>query len=256
PRIRRLRLVQALVLILFLVQFQVEQALQIARGSAATAASAATLTPERHLNIAERRFGTKQILQRLLLRRQRVLPLRALQLIRRGLHFGDSLFHIVHETLERISGLFELPRFHAVRKALRLILELALHARKERRVLLLTAARALAFCLIPGRGDDFLLALRDLVLLAAIVTPAAATAAALLALREVALERVGLNEEHVGVRGLPRILRDRVQAHDITRFYFEVFERNDCAAARSLRVFCAQQRNHLFRRPVYAVMQL
>ena len=62
-----LRLI-VLVLILFGIQFEIEQPFHVARPGAAATASAALLVAERHLNIAGRRFGAHQVLERLLLR--------------------------------------------------------------------------------------------------------------------------------------------------------------------------------------------
>src|SRR5439155_332967 len=70
-----LRLFGALILILLGIEFQIEKALQIAGGpAAATTSSTASALSERHLNVAERRLRAQQVLQRLLLGLQRVLP--------------------------------------------------------------------------------------------------------------------------------------------------------------------------------------
>src|SRR5262249_55396677 len=73
---RRLLRAVALVLILFGVEFEIEEPLEItsAAGSTATAAALA-LIAERDLYIAECRFGAHQVLQRLVLGRERILPL-------------------------------------------------------------------------------------------------------------------------------------------------------------------------------------
>ena len=70
---RLLPLPRALVLILFGIELEVEKALHIAgRPTAASATAASALAAKSHLDIAERRFGVQEILQRFLLRRQRV----------------------------------------------------------------------------------------------------------------------------------------------------------------------------------------
>ena len=131
----RLRLA-ALVLILFGIEFEVEQTLHVARGAAAAAtAAAAALLAEGHLDIAERRFGAHQVLQRLLLGRQRILPLGALQLLGRRTHRLDRLFHVLDEALERIARAFELAGLHAVGQRLGLVAQFGLHAGQERGVL-------------------------------------------------------------------------------------------------------------------------
>ncbi len=67
---------RALVLVLFGVQFEVEQALHVARGAALPPPPPPPpLLAEGHLDIAEGGFGAQQVLQRLLFRRQRILPL-------------------------------------------------------------------------------------------------------------------------------------------------------------------------------------
>src|SRR5207244_8294010 len=100
--VARLPLLRGLVLVLLGVELQVEQTFQIARSAArAPAASTAALPSERYLDLAERGFGTQQILQRLLLRPERILPLLPLQLVRRRAHRLHRLRHVFGEALER-----------------------------------------------------------------------------------------------------------------------------------------------------------
>ena len=80
-RVGRLRLAAALVLVLFGIELQVEQALHIARGAAHAAATPAAALPEGHLNIAEGGESALQVLQRLLFGRQRILPFPSLQIV-------------------------------------------------------------------------------------------------------------------------------------------------------------------------------
>ena len=68
-----------LVLVLLGVELEIEQAGEIA-ARAAAATAAATAGAERHLDLAERRLGAQQMLQRLLLVGDGVLPLLLLEL--------------------------------------------------------------------------------------------------------------------------------------------------------------------------------
>src|SRR5262249_57424110 len=70
-------LLAALVLVLLGIELEVEQVVEIATGPA-TAATAAAAS-ERDLNLPERGLGAQQVLQRLLLRRQRLFPRQAPQ---------------------------------------------------------------------------------------------------------------------------------------------------------------------------------
>ena len=155
-----------LVLILLGIQFQVEQARQIAAGAAAAAASAA-LVPERNLNVAERRFGAQQVLQGSLFRRNRVLPALAFSLIAAG-----SISSAAASRSFANSGIPDWPRPSSRLRArvpsdLRLLLQLALDFGEETRVV----ARLVLVLLpvrssIPGRRDDLLLPLGNLSLVA------------------------------------------------------------------------------------------
>ena len=93
-----------------------------------------------------------------------------------------------------------------------------------------SASRALgarALQLIPGGRDDFLLALRNLVLIL-VAAAAAATAARLLRLRVVALERLRFDEVDVGAGGGARVLGHGVQADHVARLHLEIFQRDAC----------------------------
>src|SRR5207253_2281621 len=67
-----------LVLVLLSVELQIEQAREVAAGAAA--ASAAASSPKRHLDLPEGRLRAKQMLQRFLFVRDRVLPFLLLEL--------------------------------------------------------------------------------------------------------------------------------------------------------------------------------
>ena len=71
PRLR-------LILILLGIEFQVEQAGEIAGRTTTSAAASSTLRSERNLNLPERRFCAQQILQSFLFARNRVLPFQLL----------------------------------------------------------------------------------------------------------------------------------------------------------------------------------
>ena len=73
-----------LILVLFFIQFQIEEVGEIASGAAATTAASATAA-DLNLNVAEGRFSAQQMLQSLLLGRQSVLERQAFQLVRSGL---------------------------------------------------------------------------------------------------------------------------------------------------------------------------
>ena len=147
-----------------------------------------------------RGFGAQQVLQRLLLRRQRVLPLARPSTCpppdpsppRRSPYPSTKL-------LKESPASVNLAGLHAVGQRLGLVAQLGLHAGQERGVFGVACpwrprpltwfqvAAMISFC-----------RLRDLVLLAGVAAAAAAAAAALLRLRVVALERLRLDEEHVG----------------------------------------------------------
>ena len=84
----------------------------------------------------------------------------------------------------------------------------------------------IVFALLPPRGgDDLFFALGDFGLIALAAAPAATAATAgLLRLREFALEGIGLNEEHVAASFGVRVLCGGVDADQIARNEFEVFE--------------------------------
>ena len=100
-----------------------------------------------------------------------------------------------------------------------------------------SASRALgarALQLIPGGRDDFLLALRDLVLILVVAAATAAIAAGLLRLRVVALERLRFDEVDIGARRGARVLGHGVQAHHVARLDLEILQRDGAGTGRSL----------------------
>ncbi len=248
----RLSRLLALVLILLRVEFEIEKSFEIAGGAvhaATSTAAASALAAHGDLDIAEGGFGAQQILQRLLLGRKGILPFGALQLIRGRLHGGHGLLHIGDEALERIAGFIQFAALHALGERRGLIAQLGLHAGKERRVFGVRTARAGSLLLVPGGGDDLFLALRDLILLVAVIaTASAATAAFLLRLGVVALERLRFDEEDVGLRSSARVASGGVEAHHIAGLHLEIFERDDGAAVRFLGAFRLEQRTWSFRR--------
>src|SRR5690606_25417479 len=113
----------------------------------------------------------------------------------------------------------ELARARAVRERARLVGERALELREHLRVvgelLLVEVARLLLVTLanqVPRRDEDFLLAARDLVLLAA-----ATAATGLARLREPALERLDLDEVEVALGLAAAIFSDHVVRDQIAR---------------------------------------
>ena len=92
--------------------------------------------------------------------------------------------------------------------------------------------------MLPGFGDDFLFALGDVVLIAHAAAPATTSAARLLRLREFALERIGLDEEHVGARFGVRVLGRGVDADDVAGHHLEIFQGKTVEPSASFAPFC------------------
>ena len=155
-----------LVLILLGVELEIEQAGEIAPGSAARPAASA-LAAKRHLNLAEGGLGPQQMLERFLLAGHGLLPLLLLQLLRGRAHGLGRRLHLFHETVEFLICLGQFAALQAAGERQRLIAQLGLHVGEEFRgfggFLL---RRFLVAQLLPGFGDDFFFALGDLVLAA------------------------------------------------------------------------------------------
>ena len=160
---------------------------------------------ERDLNLPERGFGAQQELQRLLLVRNRVLPFLLLQLLRGRLHGCGRRDHVLLEIADGLHFIGQLARLKRPESVTRLIVQSGLRLRQQLGNFGgLLLRRVLVALLFERRGDDFLLALRDLRgRIAAAATAATAASAARLRLRKLALERIGLDEHHIGV-GLRR----------------------------------------------------
>ena len=118
--------------------------------------------------------------------------------------------------------------------------------------------RGLVAQLLERRRDDFLLAPGNLIGLDALAAASAATttAAALLRLRELALERIHLDEEHVGLRFGVRVLRGGVDADEIPGHELEVLERQERRAVSLLLAGLLQQPHGLFGTAVDGVVKV
>jgi hypothetical protein len=144
------------------------------------------------------------------------------------------------ERLEFLTGARELTRLHALGQRTRLVAQFRLHAGKESGVF---ASRAFVagciFDLVPGGGDDLFLALGNLIVF---LVAAAARTGGFLRLRVSPFEGLSLHEEHIGACGGVCIARRGVQAYQIARREFEIFQRNGSAARSSFQSFTLQQR--------------
>src|SRR5207302_7536921 len=144
-----------------------------------------------NLNLPEGRLCPQQRLQRLLLQRNRVLPLHALQLVRRRRHRLGRGLHVLLKAGKLLVRCRQITAPHTRRKRHHLIAQLLLRIRKEltrhRRVL---RRRSLVILLLPRRSNQFLLALRYISLVVLPSPTATASTAALLRLRKLALERI------------------------------------------------------------------
>ena len=112
-------LARAFVLILLGVELEIEQALHVACGAAATASTPAAALSERHLDIAEGRLGAQQVLQSFLLRLERFLPLLGFQFVGCRAHLRRGFLHILREALELLVGASQLPARRALRQRFR-----------------------------------------------------------------------------------------------------------------------------------------
>ena len=243
-------LLTVFVLILFGIQLQVEHVFKIAAGT--TTATTATLLAERNLNLTERGFGTQQVLQCFLFGRQSTFELLAFQLFRRRAHCLDRLLHIFREALKGRIVLRQLPRLHTGCQRLRLIPQLALHIRQ----ILGIVSRGrlfLAFQLIPGGGNHFLLAFGNLLLFFTLPLPLSAAG---LRLRILFFKRLRFNEVDIGTRGSTRVAGAGVDADNIARHQLVVFEVQRGAAIRFFPAFAVQERDSLLIAAIYGVVQL
>ncbi len=194
----RCRSLGALVGILLHVQLEVEQARQVATGGIDRTRAAAA-APKSNLDLPERSFRAQQVLQSLLLIEHRRVPLLLIQLLRRGSHGGGRRLHILLETTELLVGELQVAHLEATRQGQGLGTQRILHVGEEFGLLGGRARGAVLLArLLPGGGDDLLLALGDLCLVVG-NTPATSRAAHLLGLRELALERVDLDEADVSM---------------------------------------------------------
>jgi hypothetical protein len=74
-------------------------------------------------------------------------------------------------------------------------------------------------------------------------------------LRVLALKGIGLDEGNVGARFGVRILGHRVEADDVARYRFEIFERKRGGSVGLLCAFLLEQVDRLFGPAVHRIMQ-
>ena len=109
---RAARRLRCLVLILFGVELQIEQAREVAPSAAARSASAAR-TAEGHLNLAERGLGAQQILKRLLFAGHGFAPFLLLQFFGGRTHRFRGRVHVFHEAVEFLIFMRQFAALHA-----------------------------------------------------------------------------------------------------------------------------------------------
>src|ERR1019366_9438311 len=170
-------------------------------------------------------------------------------------HGFHGLVHIADKSFEGVAGALNRAGLHPLGEGFRLVAQFRLHGGKERRVFGIAALGAGALELVPGGGDDFFLALRDLALLFALAAAATTAAIVLLGLGVVALEGLGLNEEDIGAAGGARILGGGVQADDVARLHFEILQRNHGSTGGIPGVLGRQQGNGFFGAAIHGVVQ-
>ncbi len=109
--------------------------------------------------------------------------------------------------------------------------------------------------MLPGLGDDFLLALGNvvLVLLASAATTASATGC--LGLREFPLERIGLDEGDVRARFCAGVFGNRVEAHHIAGHQLEILEGKHGGTIRLFHALLLEQIDRLLGAAVDRVMK-
>ena len=110
------------VLIFLCIEFEVEQAGKIAAGAGSTATTTTLLVVKGDLNLAESRVGTQQVLQRLLLGRNRALPLRLFQFFGCGRHCRCGRLYVASKTVELFVGGRQIPAIHTGCQGQRLLL--------------------------------------------------------------------------------------------------------------------------------------
>ena len=249
-----LHLVEGLVLVLAGVEFEREQVGKVAAGAAAAAAPA-SLIAEGHLNILEQRLGAQQILQRGLLRSQRLLKFLSFQSRRGRLHGLHRFLKVFVQTGELIVDAVELAPSDAARQRLGLLLELALHLR-EHLGGLVELLRLLTVLLpqdVPGGRDHFFLPLGEERAFVSLSAPAAPGA---LALRVGALERAHLQEKHFGRGGVcRRVLGRAVVGDQIAGRKRILFERQQMCRRGLLSARLRYQRHRLYLAAIDRVVQ-
>ena len=190
----RAHLLAGLVLVLFRIQFQIEQALHVTLCS--TAAATALLT-HRDFNLFAPGLSPLQILQRLLLMRQRVLELQPAQSLNGRRHRLRRLSHILRHRFDRLVLASQLPRPDPLHKSLCLLPQFLLRLAQKLGVFLLLSRRLFALLFLESGTDNFLLPLDNI----AALLPLTATAPALLlTLGKLALIRLCFKEKHIGRR--------------------------------------------------------
>ncbi len=207
---------RGLVLILLGVHLEIEEAGQVAAGAASTPSASALLT-EGDLNLAEGRLRPQQSLERLLLVGQSVLPGLLLEFFGRGNHGPRRHLHILLEAGKLLIGRTQSAALHARGERKHLLAQRGLRLRQRLAYVRgVGRSRRLIVLLLPGGGDQFFFAPRDVGLVAGTLpTSTAAASASLLRLRELALKRVHLDEADVCLRLLMTIFSGRIQADDV-----------------------------------------
>ena len=246
-----------LILVLFRIQFKIEQACKIAARTAAATTTATLLLAKRYLYLAKRRLGTQQRLQRLLLQRQRVFPLRTLQLVCRGRHRRGCCLHIFFKRAELFIGRGQIAALHARRQRHHLVSQLHLRIRqKDTGCRDVFRRRILIVLLLPCSGNQLFLALGDFCLIALRPTTSATTAATLLRLRKLALKGLCLDKCDLRLRLCMAIACCCVQAHQVTRHQLEILKPQHVRALAALRSLRLQQAHILLCTTVDGVVQM
>ena len=165
------------VLILFRVQFKIEETGKVATGVASASSTASALT-KGDLNLAEGGFSAQQSLQRFLLEWKRIFPLRRFQLVCRRSHICGGGLHVLVEFGELFVGLGDVAALHANRKCIDLVAELLLRVGEELALRCgIFRGCCLVVLLLPGRGDQFFLALGNFSLVVAAASAASSASA-------------------------------------------------------------------------------
>ncbi len=152
-----------LVLVFFQVHLQLEHRRQIAPGLHTATAS---ITLKGQLDIGKRRFSAQQMLQRLLLRLNRLLQIHSGETLGSGHHGRRRRLQVFHEGLNLLVGEDQLPGPGPPRQSLGLLGQGGLQFRQQRGIV--GDVRVLLLCLgllpeqIPGRHQNLFLPLGDL----------------------------------------------------------------------------------------------